>query len=98
MKYLSKISLTLHLIIITSVGYANETTTDGKGNKTETQNLQQTDNQKKELRNFDEENAIEENTSNVHINQDSIDDDSVNKYNFIFYFLYKFKYDHEDSP
>ena len=26
------------------------------------------------------------------------EDDSVSKYNFIFYFLYKFKYDGEESP
>ncbi|WP_425389422.1 hypothetical protein [Ekhidna sp.] len=29
---------------------------------------------------------------------DSLQDDSVSKYNFIFYFLYKFKYDTEESP
>lgn len=29
---------------------------------------------------------------------DSVEDDSVSKYNFIFYFLYKFKYDSEESP
>lgn len=27
------------------------------------------------------------------IDQDSFEDDSLSKYNFIFYFLYKFKYD-----
>lgn len=29
---------------------------------------------------------------------DSVEDDSVSKYNFIFYFLYKFKYDAEEAP
>lgn len=29
---------------------------------------------------------------------DSVKEESVSKYNFIFYFLYKFKYDGEDSP
>lgn len=29
---------------------------------------------------------------------DSLRDDSVSKYNFIFYFLYKFKYDTEETP
>ncbi|MEP0271765.1 hypothetical protein [Ekhidna sp.] len=29
---------------------------------------------------------------------DSLKDDSVSKYNFIFYFLYKFKYDTKTSP
>ncbi|WP_424962472.1 hypothetical protein [Ekhidna sp.] len=32
------------------------------------------------------------------VKADSIEDDSVSKYNFIFYFLYKFKYDTEESP
>lgn len=29
---------------------------------------------------------------------DSLEDDSVSKYNFIFYFLYKLKYEAEESP
>ena len=29
--------------------------------------------------------------------KDSIEDDSVSKYNFIFHFLYKFKYDQEEE-
>ena len=29
---------------------------------------------------------------------DSVKEDEVSKYNFIFYFLYKFKYDAEDTP
>lgn len=29
------------------------------------------------------------------IESDSVEDDSVSKYNFIFYFLYKFKYEEE---
>lgn len=32
------------------------------------------------------------------LNPDSLEDDSVSKYNFLFYFLYKFKYDSEESP
>ncbi len=32
------------------------------------------------------------------VKADSLEDDSVSKYNFIFYFLYKFKYDTEESP
>lgn len=32
------------------------------------------------------------------IKSDSLQDDSVSKYNFIFYFLYKFKYESEESP
>ena len=31
------------------------------------------------------------------IEADSLEDESVSKYNFIFYFLYKFKYEQEDS-
>ena len=29
---------------------------------------------------------------------DSVEDDSVSKYNFLFYFLFKIKYDSEESP
>lgn len=29
---------------------------------------------------------------------DSVKEESISKYNFIFYFLYKFKYDGEDAP
>ncbi|WP_420317457.1 hypothetical protein [Ekhidna sp.] len=36
-------------------------------------------------------------TPNVVENTDSLQDDSVSKYNFIFYFLYKFKYE-DESP
>ncbi|NQZ74815.1 MAG: hypothetical protein HRT61_01710 [Ekhidna sp.] len=32
------------------------------------------------------------------LDSDSLEDDSVSKYNFLFYFLYKFKYDSEESP
>ena len=42
----------------------------------------------------EEEPILEENEGPA-IDQDSLEDDSVNKYNFIFYFLYKFKYDQE---
>ncbi|MEM0938165.1 MAG: hypothetical protein AAF600_00550 [Bacteroidota bacterium] len=88
----------LYLAVITRIGYANVLKTDGKRDKTETQNLQQTNNQKNEPENFDEETVIEQKTFQTQVDQDSIEDDSVNKYNFIFYFLYKFKYDHEDTP
>ncbi|MEP0984493.1 hypothetical protein [Ekhidna sp.] len=38
------------------------------------------------------------NIENSDAKVDSLEDDSVSKYNFIFYFLYKFKYDTEESP
>lgn len=38
---------------------------------------------------YDGEEDVEE------IAVDSLEDDSVSKYNFIFYFLYKFKFEHE---
>ena len=78
------------------IGLANTTGTENNRVSTEkkeqlpTQTGQQSDFQE----NLDEEPSID---SEIEIDQDSIEDDSVNKYNFIFYFLYKFKYDHEET-
>ena len=39
-----------------------------------------------------------ENLIQIEEKPDSVEDESVSKYNFIFYFLYKFKYDAEEAP
>lgn len=46
------------------------------------------------------QNAVEElgNLMIIEERADSVEDESVSKYNFIFYFLYKFKYDAEEAP
>ena len=90
-----KISFILLLLSASHVGFANTTETDGK-KETEEDNteLNQTGQQQEKL---DEEGSAETVLDDVEIlDTDSIEDDSVNKYNFIFHFLYKFKYDHED--
>ncbi|WP_350205334.1 hypothetical protein [Ekhidna sp.] len=45
-----------------------------------------------------EEPRETEESEKTQVKADSLEDDSVSKYNFIFYFLYKFKYDTEESP
>lgn len=77
------------------VGFSSTTGTENKvasdkKNQLQPQTGQQTDFQEK----LDEEPTIE---TEVEVDQDSVEDDSVNKYNFIFYFLYKFKYNHEEA-
>ncbi|SNS91529.1 hypothetical protein SAMN05421640_1612 [Ekhidna lutea] len=47
---------------------------------------------------FRQDRVESKSPSSVENEVDSVEDDSVSKYNFIFYFLYKFKYDNEEAP
>ena len=71
------------------VGLASTTRTEGNKVNTDKKEQQQQTGQQHDFQDkLDEEPIIEE---KMEIDQDSLEDDSVNKYNFIFYFLYKFK-------
>lgn len=73
-----------------TTGTENNTVSSEKKEQLPTETGQQSDFQEK----LDEDSFNDE---EMETDQDSIEDDSVNKYNFIFYFLYKFKYDHEET-
>ncbi len=96
MKSIFKISFVLFILAVVNVGYAN-TETEGKKEAKETEvELQQTGQQQNQEKIKQDVSSEAERLSIDALESDSIEEDSVNKYNFIFYFLYKFKYDHED--
>lgn len=66
--------------------------TDGTEGKEKVSNNPQVGNQASQTGDLSRENTIGQ-EDDLEIDQDSLEDDSLSKYNFIFYFLYKFKYD-----
>ena len=99
LKSFGKILFSLTLLFAMQTGIASVTTgTEGTSTlPTEAKDQQQTGQQLEGQQKLDEEPIINEEPE-VQVEQDSVEDDSVNKYNFIFYFLYKFKYDHQEAP
>ncbi|GAB4241183.1 MAG: hypothetical protein Tsb0034_18040 [Ekhidna sp.] len=99
-KCLFKIFLSLLFIAVCQIGFAGTITTPGTDGKkpTEKDQLAQ-QNQQQEGHYLDGENKEVESDSIGeaigYADQDSLENDSVSKYNFIFYFLYKFKYDQQ---
>lgn len=87
--------------MLVQVGMANTNGTEGKKTDTkENQEQQQTGQQKNNKAKLDEEPAVttkEGTQGEKEVAQDTIEDDSVSKYNFIFHFLYKFKYEQEEE-
>ena len=77
------------------IGLASTTGTEGK--TTDLDKQQQTGQQQGFEDKLDEEPTMDTGVMEVELDQDTLEDESVSKYNFIFYFLYKFKYDHEES-
>lgn len=85
------------MLFAIQIGYASttETSTSGKENPVvEEKQQQQTAKQTEIPEKLEEEPTVD---AEVEINQDSLKDGSVSKYNFIFYFLYKFKYDEHEE-
>ena len=75
--------------------------TIGSGNKNDNKELSSQQQEKTESAKPDNQlsDELDEGVSGEkEIAQDSAVDYSVSKYNFILYFLYKFKYEEEDSP
>lgn len=95
LKFLQKISFAVCLTCVTTIVFA----TDGKEKKvvaTPPDNQQQGDkkSESKSLEVIENIDSIEgENVQSV----DSAGDSSVSKYNFIFYFLYKTKYNEDQE-
>jgi len=101
LKSIPKILLSLSLLAIVQIGLA---ATTGSSEKASIASLdkdqpRQTGNQPKFSDQIEQEPEVEvaaevEETS---VDQDSVEDNSVSKYNFIFHFLYRFKYSHEEA-
>lgn len=82
------------MLFAMQIGIASTTVTEENSEKSEIKDQQQQTGQQPGLEEKLDEEPVYDETPEVY--QDSLEDDSVNKYNFIFYFLYKFKYDHEE--
>lgn len=104
LQQLPKLILTALLFLGVQIGYASPTTEGKKTNEKLVKEQQQGSQRQAQQRLDGEEqqqipNAIEderEDYREAEIKTDSVEDDSVSKYNFIFYFLYKFKFEHEE--
>ena len=114
LKQLTKICLSLTLLLVFQVGLANAEATGGKNDKSKQEQEQERDQQtgpKKVIDKLDPESNIirdqeqegeeaDEDPTESEVKttapQDSVKDDSVSKYNILFYFLYKFKYEQEE--
>ena len=111
LKNTPKILFALALIFICSVGFANTNGNEKKadtqeqdqeGRRKSNQGLMRPDGDSAPQRDV---RLQEESKSEPEVREevkpvektDSVQDDSVSKYNFIFYFLYKFKYE-EEAP
>ena len=95
MKHFLKYCLTLCFLLLLQFSFA-AIVTEGKGEtKTdETQTQQQQAESAKPLESSEE--FVGGISGEEEAEMDSIVDDSVSKYNFILYFLYKFKYEEEE--
>ncbi len=100
MKFVAKILTSTFLLLLVQIGFANTTETNGEKSENKVDKLafqQQTGKQ------GDQQEKLDQDLTNIpaeieeQMDQDSLEDDSVSKYNFIFHFLYKFKYDHEEA-
>ena len=103
MDSLRKILLSIILLAFVQVGFGRTTPgTEENSLKDDAKVQQQTEQEQEFPGKLDQEPVIEVDEDPIleeeepQVEQDSLEDDSVNKYNFIFYFLYKFKYDHQD--
>lgn len=111
LKKTLKILFTLALIFAFNIGFANTNGTEKKadtqeqdqeGRRKSDQSLMRPDGDINSTQNVKlqedrkQEPEIKE-VSKPSEKVDSVQDDSVSKYNFIFYFLYKFKYE-EEAP
>ncbi len=111
LKKYHNIFLTLALIFIFNVGYAHTNGSEKPNNQEQEQDgrrkadqsmvrpdgdvaSHQTGEVKEEPKS---EPQVREVSYTPEDKPDSVEDDSVSKYNFIFYFLYKFKYE-EEAP
>lgn len=95
-RSLSKILLSISILAVAQIAYAETTGKDEKKHAQPNLENQQTGKQDKSQEKLDEEPSVKREERSNQIDQDSLEEDSVNKYNFIFHFLYKFKYDHEE--
>lgn len=93
----TKILLSFGLLLIVQVALANTTGTEGKKNNPDKKQEQQQQTGEQSNQQEPEDSPSLEGENEVQITSDSLEDDSVSKYNFIFYFLYKFKYDQAEA-
>jgi hypothetical protein len=93
-----KILSTLILIFSINVAFANDAENNLLDPQEQEQPKQQglVNDQNGQLEDQKQEEKMEYNAPETESAEiDSVEDDSVSKYNFIFYFLYKFKYEEE---
>lgn len=97
MKQLKLIILIIAFSFI-GIGLVNATQpADTKNEPTTTKTELQQEGKKEADKNSDSEETLLS-KDEVEVIQDSLEDSSVSKYNFIFHFLYKFKYDQTEKP
>lgn len=89
MRTIAKISFLLGFVIIANYAFATNSTGDASTEGTQ----QQPGEKKQNVEEIDPSQELEGGSEPQELQTvDSTEDDSVNKYNFIFYFLYKLKY------
>ena len=97
LKKLPKLFLSITFLTLVQLGMANTNGTEGKKSQEKAQEQQQ-EGKQKSTEKLDAEPQVKENAIEPkEVVKDSATDDSVSKYNFIFYFLYKFKYDQQEA-
>lgn len=93
MKLYSKISLVLAFTFLSSLAFATSgDEKKAKKNSDTSAQIQQPGDQKPNSEEINPDGTVEDMRELDSQSFDSTQDDSVSKYNFIFYFLYKFKY------
>jgi len=97
MKPLNLILLIIAISFI-GIGLVNATEPEDTKNSlsTEKTGVQQDGKKENNQESVSEEALLSQ--DEVEVIRDSLEDDSVSKYNFIFHFLYKFKYDQVERP
>ena len=102
LQQLPKIILTLTFLALVQIGMANPVDTNGKkeDNTEGKKDQQQQEGQQQGNQKLDGESSTstkEDSQGEVEVSRDTVEDDSISKYNFIFHFLYKFKYEQEEE-
>lgn len=101
LKHFFKIFLSVSFLLALNLAYANGVvgTEDKKSDKKSTKDQEPSGSKGMTLRlsgEVEEDSKVENKNEKI-IVADSVDEDSVSKYNFIFYFLYKFKFDQKEA-
>lgn len=92
MKVLGKISLLIGLLFLVNIAFATET----EVKEPDPSNTQQQGEKNKSSNDIGSSTALDGGSEPIFFPSiDSTENDSVSKYNFIFYFLYKLKYNED---